>query len=225
MLKLPYGVSNFAQLTEENYYFVDRTPYIAQLEQLNERYLFFLRPRRFGKSLFISMLQCYYGLEYTPHFADRFGQYAIGQQPTPLANRYLVLKLDFSRINTQTGESTFAGFLENVKQAVSHFLSVYREFYSEADCQYILSAEEPSIVLSRLFERTQNQQSTGRHQHRIYVLVDEYDHFANELVAFRLDEFKTSVSRNGFVRKFYEAIKTATGRAWLIASSSRGFHP
>ncbi|MEZ4665014.1 MAG: AAA family ATPase [Caldilineaceae bacterium] len=93
MLKLPYGVSNFAQLTSEEYYFVDRTSYIAQLENLPERYLFFLRPRCFGKSLFVSMLQCYYGLEYADALYDLFGSYAIGQNPTPLANQYLVLKL------------------------------------------------------------------------------------------------------------------------------------
>jgi len=211
MLKLPYGVSNFTKLAKEEYYFVDRTAFIAQLEQMNEPYLFYLRPRRFGKTLFVSMLQCYYGLEYAAQFTEIFGNYAIGQTPTPLANRYLVLKLDFSRINTQTRESTFAGFLENVNQGVSHFLSAYQAHYTEADHHYIFSTEEPSIVLSRLFERTKNHQSTGQFQDKIYVLVDEYDHFANELVAFRLEEFKTSVSRNGFVRKFYESIKTATG--------------
>ena len=102
MLKLPYGISIFSQLVQEAYYFVDRTPYIAQLEQLPERYLFFLRPRRFGKSLFVSMLQCYYGQEYAEAFTELFGQFAIGQTPTPMANRYLVLKLDFSRINNIT---------------------------------------------------------------------------------------------------------------------------
>jgi len=211
MLKLPYGVSNFTKLAKEKYYLVDRTAFIAQLEQMNEPYLFYLRPRRFGKTLFVSMLQCYYGLEYAAQFIEIFGNYTIGQTPTPLANRYLVLKLDFSRINTQTRESTFAGFLENVNQGVSHFLSAYQANYTEADHHYIFSAEEPSIVLSRLFERTKNHQNTGKFQDKIYVLVDEYDHFANELVAFRLEEFKTSVSRNGFVRKFYESIKTATG--------------
>lgn len=211
MLKLPYGVSNFTKLAKEEYYLVDRTAFIAQLEQMNEPYLFYLRPRRFGKTLFVSMLQCYYGLEYAAQFIEIFGNYTIGQTPTPLANRYLVLKLDFSRINTQTRESTFAGFLENVNQGVSHFLSAYQANYTEADHHYIFSAEEPSIVLSRLFERTKNHQNTGKFQDKIYVLVDEYDHFANELVAFRLEEFKTSVSRNGFVRKFYESIKTATG--------------
>jgi hypothetical protein len=78
MLKLPYGVSNFTKLANEDYYFVDRTAYIAQLEQMNEPYLFFLRPRRFGKTLFVSMLQCYYGLEYAAQFADIFGNYVIG---------------------------------------------------------------------------------------------------------------------------------------------------
>ena len=211
MLKLPYGLSNFSQVAKEEYYFVDRTPYIAQLEQMDERYLFYLRPRRFGKTLFISMLQTYYGLEYATEFPNLFGCYAIGQRPTPLANQYLVLRLDFSQISTKSRESTFAGFLENVKQGISQFLSAYREYYTEADAQYIFAGEEPSIVVSRLFERTKNHQTSDKLQYKIYVLIDEYDHFANELVAFRLEEFKASVSRNGYVRKFYESIKAATG--------------
>lgn len=211
MLKLPYGTSNFEQIASEAYYFVDRTPFIAQLEQLSERYLFFLRPRRFGKSVFISMLQCYYGLEYADHFADLFGRFAIGQQPTPMANRYLVLRFDFSRINTRGSESTFDGFLENVRQGISLFLSNYSDYYEEGDAQYIFAATEPSIVLSRFFERTKIHQNTGSLSYKIYLLIDEYDHFANELIAFRLAEFKMSVSRNGYVRKFYESIKTATG--------------
>jgi len=211
MLKLPYGTSNFSKVAREGFYFVDRTSYIAELEQLAEPYLFFLRPRRFGKSLFISMLQCYYGLEYAENFHELFGQYAIGQQPTPQANRYLVLKLDFSQINTRTPESTFNGFLENVKQGVDLFLGAYSDLYRDEDAEHIFSATEPSIVISRLFARTKNHQTSHRLQHKIYVLVDEYDHFANELVSFRIEEFKASVSRNGYVRKFYESIKAATG--------------
>ncbi len=211
MLKLPYGTSNFTQIAYENYYFVDRTSYIAQLEQLPERYLFFLRPRRFGKSVFVSMLQCYYGLEFADQFIHLFGRFAIGQQPTPMANRYLVLKLDFSHINTQSRESTFTGFLENVKDGISNFWAAYQEYYAEEDREYIFTATEPTIVISRLFERTKNHQITGKLPYKIYLLIDEYDHFANELVAFRIEEFKNSVSRNGYVRKFYERIKTATG--------------
>lgn len=210
MLKLSYAISDYGQLINEGYYYVDRTAYLTQLEQLNERYLFFLRPRRFGKTLLISLLQHYYGLEFAPRFATLFGRYAIGRQPTPLANGYLVLRLEFSRINTQTSESTLSGFLNNVKQGISFFLTSYRHYFSSEDRQYILAGDEPSVVINRLFEQTKNHQLTGDLPYKIYLLIDEYDHFANELVAFRLDDFKTSVGRNGFVRKFYESIKTAT---------------
>lgn len=211
MLKLPYGVSSFAQLAQEEYYFVDRTGYIAQLEQLPERYLFFLRPRRFGKSLFISLLQCYYGLEYAADFTELFGGFAISQNPTLLANRYLVLKLEFSHINTQTPENTYAGFLANVKHGVSIFLEKYAFCFAPADEAYILSADTPTFVMQRLLERFQRKQVVDQSTYKIYLLIDEYDHFANELVAFRIEEFKQSVSRNGYVRKFYESIKSATG--------------
>lgn len=211
MIRLPYGISNFVKVATEGYTYVDRTPFLAQIEAMNEPYLFFLRPRRFGKSLFISLLHCYYGVEYGPQFSELFSAYVIGQNPTPLANQYLALRLDFSKINTQTPQSTFTGFLENVKQGVSNFLSVYSQYYTADDHQYIFEATEPTIVIGRLFERTQNHVSNGRLSHKIYVLIDEYDHFANELVAFRLEEFKQSVSRNGYVRKFYESIKAATG--------------
>lgn len=211
MLRLPYGISNFAKLAQEGYHFVDRTPFIAQIEQMNEPYLFFLRPRRFGKSLFISLLQCYYGVEYQAEFNALFRAYKIGQTPTPLANQFLVLRLDFSKINTQSPQSTFSGFVENVKQGISNFLAAYSAYYTEADHAYIMAAEEPNAIIGRLFERTKNQQTNELLPYKIYLLIDEYDHFANELVAFRLEEFKQSVSRNGYVRKFYESIKAATG--------------
>lgn len=211
MLKLPYGTSNFEQIASEEYYFVDRTPFIAQLEELPERYLFFLRPRRFGKSVFISMLQCYYGLEYAEHFAELFGRFAIGQQPTSMANRYLVLKFDFSHISTRTSESTYAGFLDNIKFGLKNFLTAYHFCFQPEDEAYILAGDNPTNVLSRFFTQLKRRQTEQQTSYKIYLLVDEYDHFANELVAFRLDEFKNSVSRNGYVRKFYERIKSATG--------------
>lgn len=91
MIRLPYGISNFVKVVTEGYTYVDRTPFLAQIEGMNEPYLFFLRQRRFGKSLFISLLQCYYGLEYQSRFTEIFSAYAIGQNPTPLANQYIVL--------------------------------------------------------------------------------------------------------------------------------------
>ena len=123
MLKLPYGVSSFAQLAQEEYYFVDRTVYIAQLEQLPDRYLFFLRPRRFGKSLFISLLQCYYGLEYATDFAELFGAYAMGQNPTPLAN----LRADdlriYDRVLQLAQENQIAPLIEAVEAILQQLSS------------------------------------------------------------------------------------------------------
>ncbi|MCB0104568.1 MAG: AAA family ATPase [Caldilineaceae bacterium] len=211
MMRLPYGISNFPKLVRDGYHFVDRTHFIAQIEAMNEPYLFFLRPRRFGKSLFISLLQCYYGVEYRDEFEMLFGAYEIGRQPTPLANQYLVLRLDFSHINTQTTESTFAGFLSNVKHGVSIFMRTYRFCFVPDDESYVLSGNNPTDVFNRLIERANLSRAESADDYKIYVLIDEYDHFANELVAFRLEEFKQSVSRNGYVRKFYESIKSATG--------------
>ncbi|TGN99664.1 hypothetical protein PN36_35215, partial [Candidatus Thiomargarita nelsonii] len=165
---------------------------------------FFLRPRRFGKSLFISMLWHYYGLEFADKFSQLFGQYYIGKNPTPKANTYAILYLEFSRIDTATKESTFKGFLRNVHQGVYRFLETYTTFSKEKKTQ-ILTQGSPESMLVKLFElyNTKN----------IYILIDEYDHFANEILAFNFDHFSEFVSRNGFVRKFYEAIKegTATG--------------
>lgn len=203
-IRLPYGISNFEKLVTENYYYVDRTAYINKLEQAVEPYVFFLRPRRFGKSLFISMLWHYYGLEFKEKFSELFGQYEIGKNPTAKANTYAVLYFEFSRIDTSSKESTFEGFLNNVRWGVQEFLDSYTQLDS-SEQQAILSYSYPSEILKALFNRV-------RKQHPIYVLIDEYDQFANEIMAFNFDQFSEFVSRNGFVRKFYEAIKEATGR-------------
>ncbi|MBE2279133.1 MAG: AAA family ATPase, partial [Ignavibacteriaceae bacterium] len=86
--KIPYGISNFEAIKEDNYYYVDKTKYLELLEGLNEKYLFFLRPRKFGKSLFISLLEYYYGINHKDKFEKLFGEYYIGNNPTPKANSY-----------------------------------------------------------------------------------------------------------------------------------------
>ncbi len=124
-MKLPYGISNFARLIEDGYYYVDKTHYIEQLENEPAPYLFFLRPRRFGKSLFVSMLSYYYGLEHKDRFSPLFGSFYIGQQPTPRANTYHVLKFEFSRIDTSTPESTQKEFLKNTLTGIREFEEKY----------------------------------------------------------------------------------------------------
>ncbi len=203
-MKLPYGISHFPTLVQDGYYYVDKTPYLAQMEAAPEKYVFFLRPRRFGKSLFVSLLEHYYGQQHRDRFAALFGAYHVGQHPTPLANRYQMLKFDFSRIDTATSESTFRGFFSNVKSGVRMFAHTYG--FSPEETQQVLEAESPDDMLKILFDLIRIRGSK-----QVYLLIDEYDHFANELIAFDFSNFNSFVTRNGFVRKFYEAIKTGTG--------------
>ena len=219
MVKIPYGTSHFESLIRQGYYYVDRTSYIEQIENLGEKHIAYLRPRRFGKSLWISTLQHYYGLEHREKFADLFGKLYIGQHPTPLAGSYLVLRFDFSGILTDTLETTYAGFLENVKASVGSFLVAYSRFFLPEDKAQVLDTDAPNTVLTRLFKLVQAKAGA----HKIYVLIDEYDHFANELIAFHFNDYQQVVSRNGYVASFTKRSKRARARAWWIGSSSRGY--
>jgi len=212
--KLPYGIPNFRSISEEGYLFVDKTPYVEKLEGLGEKYLFFLRPRKFGKSLFISMLEHYYDVKHADKFERLFGNFYIGKHPTSLHNGYLVLAFDFSGIDTTSRKTTYKGFLENVRNGVRYFLSKYEKELGEIELEEVLSHEEPENLMKALLERVREKV-----EKKIYLLIDEYDHFANELLAFKFDmfasltddfvlRFRELVSRTGFVRKFYEVLKT-----------------
>ena len=198
-MKLPYGISNFARLIEDGYHYVDKTHYIEQLENEPAPYLFFLRPRRFGKSLFVSMLSYYYGLEHQKRFDALFGKFYIGTHPTPRANSYHVLDFEFSRIDTSTPEHTQKGFLQNVLAGVSDFEQRYDKALRDYE-----NCDNPADVLKAFF--------VTHREKKIYLLIDEYDHFANEILSFHFEHFSDIISRNGFVRKFYETIKAATGK-------------
>jgi len=208
-MKIPYGESSFTTIIEGGYFYQDRTEYIRTLEETVAKYIYYLRPRRFGKSLFVSMLHHYYGMEHQPKFKDLFGKLAIGKKPTPLANQYMVLSFEFSRIQTNTPENTFNGFLKNVKEGVGLFLKRYSTFFPAAVYNTVLSEKQPNEVLKTLFYHY-TLISQKKALPKIYLLIDEYDHFANELISFDFDFFAKAVTENGFVRKFYETIKTAT---------------
>ena len=208
MLKLPYGQSNFEKVIIEDFFYQDRTAYIRVLEA-SPAFVYHLRPRRFGKSLFVSMLQYYYALENQSKFKDIFGKLDIGKNPTPLANQYMVLIFEFSGIATHTPENTFKGFLKSVRDSVRVFLKQYEAFFPADIFQSIIEQEQPSAVLRELFVHYKTI-STIKNLPKIYLLIDEYDHFANELISFNFDFFAKSVTENGFVRKFYEVLKMAT---------------
>lgn len=207
MIKIPYGLSDFKTLIEDNYYYQDRTIFIEKLEKWPSKNPVFLRPRRFGKSLFVSTLHNYYGLEYKEDFKKIFGNLYIGKKPTKLANSYMVLRFEFSRIDTYTHDSTYQGFLNNVRSGVRRFMSAYSSFFTTKQVEFIETCNSPELVVNTLFDFIKQNKIT----HKVYVLIDEYDHFANELLSFDMNRFKNDVSRNGFVRKFYESLKAASG--------------
>ena len=206
MIKIPYGESDFHKLITEIFFYQDRTEFIEKLEKWNSNFPVFLRPRRFGKSLFISTLHHYYGLEHTDDFQKLFGHLYIGQHPTASANNYMVLRFEFSRIDTGTHESTYQGFLTNVLLGARTFLGAYKTFFSEDDKRTILAQQSPEAVVKTIFSIAKSNDIP----HKIYLLIDEYDHFANELLSFDMVRFKSNVTTNGFVHKFYESFKTAT---------------
>jgi Predicted AAA-ATPase/PD-(D/E)XK nuclease superfamily len=208
MIKIPYGQSDFKPLLEEDYFYQDRTEFIEKLESWHSKYPVFLRPRRFGKSLFISTLHHYYGLEYKESFESIFGNLYIGKNPTPIANSFMVLCFDFSGIDTATHKSTYQGFMNKVLYGTSVFLSAYKTFFTDEQHRNIENAQSPEEYILTLFRFIKQNQIT----HKIYLMIDEYDHFANELLSFDLKRFKKDVSRNGFVHKFYENLKTAVGQ-------------
>jgi hypothetical protein len=206
MIKIPYGKSNFRDVIAEKYFYQDRTMFIRKLEEDTSGLIFYLRPRRFGKSLFVSMLRYYYGLEHKEKFAEIFSDLAVGKKPTAFANGYLVLIFEFSGIMTDTWQHTFEGFLANVKGGVQGFLTEYKQFFTETQRKDILSHNQPSDVIKQLFF----YHKENKVPYPIYVMIDEYDHFANELISFNFKFFKDAVTGNGFVRKFYEVLKTGT---------------
>ena len=200
MKKLPYGISDYGKIVEENYYYVDKTEYIEKLENLAERYIMFLRPRKFGKTLFTSVLENYYDINKKDKFEKLFGETYIGNHPTEMKNSYYILRFNFSGINTKGEETTINTFKEKVTASIQDFIDRYKlDFYLNPE----LTSEG---LLNNLIIAFKNQ----KNGEKLYVIIDEYDHFANELLSFKTDSFKKLVSKNGQIRKWYEVLKEGT---------------
>ena len=199
-LKMPYGISNYEELVTENYYYVDKTKYIEKLEELPEKRIMFLRPRKFGKTLFTSVLENYYDKNKKDSFEKLYGNTYIGKNPTKLKNSYCILRFNFSGIDTSTEEATIRGFKKEVASSIEVFINRYNlEFHVNKE-------DEAENILDNLFKSFYIQKP----QDKIYVIIDEYDHFANELLGFNPEQFRGLVSKNGKVRKWYEILKKGT---------------
>ncbi len=221
MLKLAYGQSDFYKIAKGGFFYQDRTQYIAELENYGGSFQMFLRPRRFGKSLFTSMLACYYGTQYKEEFQSLFGKYYIGQNPTPLANQFMILRFDFSGVPTKTEEGTFDGFLKSVKSGIEQFFSAYPTAISKEQQKTVLAETEPVFMIAEFLKDC----SINHLKHNLYVLIDEYDQFANELLSFNLHFFGKSIMENGFVRKFYEQLKRFTSNSTVERIFITGVSP
>ena len=200
-MKIPYGLSHFATVIKEQYTYVDKTAFIRTLENEGRNNVL-LRPRRFGKSLFLSMLWYYYDLNAKADFETLFGHLAIGQNPTASRNQYQVLFLEFSGIATDNNEGIYRAFNHKIGMAISNFFERYA--YPDAVKQGLLQLDSPSPAdkFNYLLSWVKNQ--------RVYLLIDEYDHFANALLADDLNHFCSIMGKGGFVRAFYEVLKTGT---------------
>ena len=199
-LKMPYGISNYEELITENYYYVDKTKYIEKLEELPEKRIMFLRPRKFGKTLFTSVLENYYDKNKKDSFEKLYGNTYIGKNTTKLKNSYCILRFNFSGIDTSTEEATIRGFKKEVASSIEVFINRYNlEFHVNKE-------DEAENILDNLFKSFYIQKL----QDKIYVIIDEYDHFANELLGFNPEQFRGLVSKNGKVRKWYEILKKGT---------------
>ena len=136
MKKLPYGISDYERIVENNYYYVDKTKYIEKLENLAEPYIMFLRPRKFGKTLFTSVLEDYYDVKKANKFEKLFGETYIGKNPTKLKNSYYILRFNFSGVDTSNSETTIQGFKEKVTASISDFVKNYElDFYINPEWQ------------------------------------------------------------------------------------------
>ena len=203
MRKIIYGESNFRKIKIDNYLYIDKTQYVETLEKLNESFVIFLRPRRFGKSLFLSTLQYYYDEKSAHEFDDIFQDTYIKTNPTPLKNAYKILFFEFSGINIDAGaELIYKSFANKIKNSCIVYLEKYG--YPQEKIDELEQFSIPSSIIDRFFKIVKDDQ--------IYLLVDEYDQFANAILAYNMNDFLEIVGKGGFVRSFYEVLKTATGQ-------------
>ena len=208
MKALPYGISDFPRVMREDYYYVDKTRFIEMLER-QPPYLFLIRPRRFGKSLFLAMLEAYYSIDYTNRFKELFGELYIGQHPTKRHNSYMVLRFNFSAISSKL-EDVERSFSEYCCMVMKNFILKY-EHLMGSDVWKVVNPDEtnPRQMLSALKEYVSRTDCP-----RIYLLIDEYDNFTNTILSsYGQERYREKTHGEGFIRGFFNNIKDSTSNA------------
>ncbi len=206
MKKLPYGVSNYRNLIEENYYYVDKTKYIEKLEKLEVKNVMLLRPRKFGKTLFTRMLENYYDIEKEDKCEELFKETYIGKNPTKMKNSYYILRFNFSGTDVEN-------FKKNILGSLIEFIYRYKfDFKIKED----LTAPEIFKEFLEVFEKE-------RKAKKIYVIIDEYDHLINDLYRFEKEKFDKLILEDNEIKKWYkileEGTKTVIDRIYITGVS------
>lgn len=205
--RIPYGMANFASIRERDCYFVDKTHLIPEFEKANA-FFFFIRPRRFGKSLTLSMLKHYYDINRADRFEKLFGGLYIGENPTEERNSYLIIELDFSIIDGTLGN--YKGSMDtHCNTRFNVFCDVYAQ-YLPKDIQEKMNEKEDAVAqLDFLCEECAK---VGR---KIFLFIDEYDHFTNDILSdpARLRDYESETHGEGYFRKFFNTVKAGTKTA------------
>lgn len=196
-----YGIANYEEIVQKNGYFVDKTIYIEKLEQVTNPV--FLRPRRFGKSLFCRMLECYYNINKKHDFDRLFGHTYIGQHPTGKQNQFIILSLDFSSLEIGNSiteiEHSFKRYCNNILALLQH---EYAEIFNN-DMPQIILDDAVSSNLSSLLHYLR-----AYHLPPIYVIIDEYDNFANQLITVHQDDlYHKLTDDDSFLKTFFKTLK------------------
>ena len=205
--RIPYGMMNFEDVRRMDCCYVDKTPYIEEVEKSN-MYFFYIRPRRFGKSLTLSMLQNYYDVNKKNQFEKLFGDLYIGKHPTQERNSYLVMRLDFSVVAAGIDDYK-DGLDEACNISYNDFCDVYAEYLP----QYV--KEEMNKMEGCVGQLTYLCKECNKAGRQIYLFIDEYDHFTNKILAEPqyMTNYRKQTHGEGYLRLFFDAVKSATANS------------
>ena len=201
---LPYGMMNFADIRLDNYYYVDKTSFIPVIEQ-SDRFFFFIRPRRFGKSLTLNMLQHYYDVRTRDKFDALFGDLYIGKHPTRDRNSYLVLYLNFSGISGEL-HNYRQGLVAHCNTSFDYFCDIYAEYLPKGIKEVLNEKAGAVEQLDYLYHQCE---LAGQ---QIYLFIDEYDHFTNAILsdAESIHRYTEETHKEGYLRAFFNRVKAGT---------------
>ncbi|HMY19345.1 MAG TPA: AAA family ATPase [Polyangium sp.] len=223
-MKIASATCDFATIRREKSFYVDKTMYLPKLEGLSGKFQIFLRPRRFGKSTLLSMLEKYYDIALANRFDGLFGGLWIHENPTPEKNQYLVLHLDFSPVASEGTEAEIRrSFASQVNARLGIFIHRYATVVPELVSLVPLIDSNPEDIATTM---TNLSSVVERANRQVYLFIDEYDHFGNRLISDGLlDVYQTIVRSAGFLRSFYAALEAFTSSGTLARMFVTGVSP